>query len=207
MEQTVSRLRKSFHYPADNDSDDSAPEALDEEEQENLIRTLHQENISRNKLYTRILLSLPLLSIPLYLPTLFSPKTTILSLLSISSLLSTAYLLYTLSPGTTGIPRLDAINTPSSSSAPSTPSTPSQYPRQLQEARPIITYLPYLNLSLCILLAIAGLLHRGKEGELWYGFRNLPGVVYVVILVAKVIMGSVDPEGELGSLRYEFKGA
>lgn len=31
MEQTTSRLRKTFRYPTDNDSDDSSPEALDEE--------------------------------------------------------------------------------------------------------------------------------------------------------------------------------
>jgi len=31
MEGTTSRLRKTFHYPADNDDDDSGPEALDEE--------------------------------------------------------------------------------------------------------------------------------------------------------------------------------
>lgn len=31
MEQTTSRLRKTFRYPTDDDSDDSLPEALDEE--------------------------------------------------------------------------------------------------------------------------------------------------------------------------------
>jgi hypothetical protein len=31
MDQTTSRLRKTFRYPTDNDSDDSLPEALDEE--------------------------------------------------------------------------------------------------------------------------------------------------------------------------------
>lgn len=31
MEHTTSRLRKTFHYPTENDSDDSLPEALDEE--------------------------------------------------------------------------------------------------------------------------------------------------------------------------------
>jgi hypothetical protein len=31
MEQTTARLRKTFQYPADNDDDDSQPEALDEE--------------------------------------------------------------------------------------------------------------------------------------------------------------------------------
>jgi hypothetical protein len=31
MEQTTARLRKTFQYPTDNDSEDSLPEALDEE--------------------------------------------------------------------------------------------------------------------------------------------------------------------------------
>jgi len=31
MEQTTARLRKTFHYLAHNDSEDSLPEALDEE--------------------------------------------------------------------------------------------------------------------------------------------------------------------------------
>jgi hypothetical protein len=31
MEQTTARLRKTFQYPTDNDSEDSSPEALDEE--------------------------------------------------------------------------------------------------------------------------------------------------------------------------------
>jgi hypothetical protein len=31
MEQTTAKLRKTFRYPTDNDSDDSLPEAMDEE--------------------------------------------------------------------------------------------------------------------------------------------------------------------------------
>jgi hypothetical protein len=31
MEQTTARLRKTFQYPTDNGSEDSLPEALDEE--------------------------------------------------------------------------------------------------------------------------------------------------------------------------------
>jgi len=47
---------------------------------------------------------------------------------------------------------------------------------------------------------------RGKE-EVWRGFGWLPAGVYLVVLIAKVVMGSVDPEAELGKLRYDFKGA
>jgi hypothetical protein len=47
---------------------------------------------------------------------------------------------------------------------------------------------------------------RGRS-DMWVGFGWLPAVVYGVVLLAKVIMGSVDPEAELGGLRYGYKGA
>lgn len=47
----------------------------------------------------------------------------------------------------------------------------------------------------------------GDEAGLWRGFGWLPAGVYAVVLTAKWIMGSVDPESELGGLRYGFKGA
>lgn len=74
------------------------------------------------------------------------------------------------------------------------------------DGSPIERYLPLLNLGLCTLLMLAGMVFRGKD-EVWFGFGMLPGFVYAVVLVAKVVMGSVDPEAELGSLKYGFKGA
>lgn len=71
---------------------------------------------------------------------------------------------------------------------------------------PVRTYLPYLNIVLSGVLAALGLVFRGRE-MVWFGFAWLPGCVYVVVLMAKVVMGSVNPEAELGALRYEFKGA
>jgi hypothetical protein len=46
-----------------------------------------------------------------------------------------------------------------------------------------------------------------KVERLWWGFGWLPAGVYGVVLLAKWVMGSVDPVSELGGLRYEFKGA
>lgn len=63
-----------------------------------------------------------------------------------------------------------------------------------------------MNLALSAVLALLGLVFRGRE-FVWWGFAWLPGFVYGVVLLAKVVMGSVNPEMELGSLRYEFKGA
>ena len=152
-------------------------------------------------LYSQILLALPLLSIIPYLTTLFNPLTSILSILSISSLLSTAYLLFTLMPGRTNIPFLDALNEPKSSNRQDTLRQTHPHPHG-----PIAQYLPLLNIGLCMVLGLLGIVFRGRD-DVWWGFGWLPAGVYGVVLLAKVIMGSVDPEAELGGLRYGFKGA
>lgn len=171
-------------------------------EQENLIRTLEQENTARNKQFTTALLALPLLSIIPYITTLVNGHTTLLSILSITSLLSTACLLYILPPGRTAISYLDALNNSPSKDKP----IPRQFSRNLSHEGPIKQYLPYLNLGLCCVLVLLGMV-VGRKTELWWGFGWLPAGVYTVVLLAKWLMGSVDPEGELGGLRYGFKGA
>jgi hypothetical protein len=227
MEQTTSRLRKTFQYPTDGDSDDDLPEALDEEglcslqssnflqaslirpplpEQESLIRTLHQENLTRNTQYAQQLLALPLASILLYLPSLFTTPTALLSLLSITSLLSTAYLLYSLPPGMTSIAFLDNLNNPSPSISQKSPQGIQGFKQFRLGDGPIAQYLPYLNLGLCTVLVLLGMV-VGRRTEIWWGFEWLPAGVQAVVLLAKWVMGSVDPEGELGGLRYGFKGA
>lgn len=160
---------------------------------------MNQENIARNKQYTALFLVFPLASILPYLPTLFAPRTAFLSLLSISSLLYTAYLLYVFPYGVTGISILDSLNNNTSGSDVS---------KHLAtgDGGPLAKYLPYLNVGLSMLLVVAGWVFRGRE-ELWWGFGGLPAGVYVGVLMAKVVMGSVDPEGELSRLKYEFKGA
>jgi hypothetical protein len=172
-------------------------------EQENLIRTLEQENTTRNKQFATTLLALPLLSVVPYIPTLFNPHTTLLSILSITSLLSTAYLLYALSPGQTAISYIDALNTSSPKDKPAS----RQFSQNLGlDDGPIKQYLPYLNLGLCVVLVLLGMV-VSKKIDMWWGFGWLPAGVYAVVLLAKWMMGSVDPEGELGGLRYGFKGA
>ncbi|KAL3422459.1 hypothetical protein PVAG01_06615 [Phlyctema vagabunda] len=210
MDQTTARLRKTFRYPTENDSDDSLPEALDEEEQESLIQTLHEQNRARNTQYTYALLAISVLSTLPYTLTLFHARTALLSLLSITSLLSTSYILYSFAPARTGILILDDLNRP--------PLNQKQHHQHRSGARdpggmgagagggPIEEYLPFMNLALCTLLVLAATVLRGKD-MLWNGFGVLPGVVYAVVLVAKVVMAGVDPEAELGELKYGFKGA
>lgn len=78
--------------------------------------------------------------------------------------------------------------------------------RQLQSQGPVQKYLPVLNLALVMVLGLLGTVFRGRE-EVWRGFGWLPAGVYGVILIAKFVMGSVNPEAELETLKYEFKGA
>ncbi|KAG6028883.1 hypothetical protein E4U40_000788 [Claviceps sp. LM458 group G5] len=218
------RLRRTFRYPDDS----SVPETLDEQEQESLISDLSAQNALQNHHFTRLLLLLPLVTTIPYLPLLFRPRDAVIALLSLTSLLSTTYLLYILPPEITGLGFLDAwtaaagghaderavIKDGATPAATARVSTMKDQARRLQrgfgcERSPLETYLPYLNGGLAVVLALMGLVTgRGTGGGFaWIGRGNLPGIVYGVVLVAKVVMGGVDPERELSPLKYEYRGA
>lgn len=94
---------------------------------------------------------------------------------------------------------------------------------------PLERYLPLLNIGLCAILVLSGVYAttRGGSGDDsdhnhqsggsssnhpraqfgWLGLGNLPAIVYGVVLLAKVLMASVDPETELMALKYGYKGA
>ncbi|CAG8953729.1 hypothetical protein HYFRA_00006618 [Hymenoscyphus fraxineus] len=219
MEKTTTRLRKAFRYHSSDE--DSDPEAMDEEEQDRLIRTLHLQNETLNKTYTRILLTLPLVATSPYLLsfshlTTFSTSTStppFLSLLCLTSLLSTAYLVLTLPPEKTGFPYLD---TPSSSAQVQSPKSRAEKlkSRDVDGEGPIRQWLPVLNVLLCGVLLLLGRLaggrseRRGGEEAAWeLIFCGLPAGIYGIVLCGKWVMASVDPERELGELRYGYKGA
>jgi hypothetical protein len=95
------------------------------------------------------------------------------------------------------------------------PYVPRGRPRQrrssfsyVERRSPLEIYLPYLNLGLgVILILMAWAIGRVKSEAVWPGMGCLPLVVYGIILVSKMVMGSVDPEKELSSLKYDYKGA
>ncbi|KAI0432893.1 hypothetical protein F5Y09DRAFT_300682 [Xylaria sp. FL1042] len=290
LKTATTRLRRTFAYPSDatttspsssspHDSDSDGP-ALDEQEQEDLIRSLTQQNAARNAQFRLFLLALPAISTLPYLLVLFGGLSTLISrdgsrnhtgdsgggeggggedggvkgrrspaidiwiaLLALSSLASTAWTLWSLPPGVTGIRALDAWVGSTNSFSSFSSSSPSQQQRHqpqqgllgpiganAQRRRrasaagsrffffwaqhhrsPLQQYLPFLNIALCTLLVLTGILssQRSAASQRWghVGLANLPALIYVVVLVAKMLMGSIDPEKELSALRYEYKGA
>jgi hypothetical protein len=154
-----------------------------------------------------------------YLLTLFHRPTFLLSLLSLTSLASTAYLLWMLPAARTGIPVLDgwAARGPDAApdAAPGEDDGGGENRRRTTSFRlerphksPLEAHLPLLNGALCAVVLLLGLLTHGDGGRLGrLGLGYLPAAVYGVVLVAKVVMAGVDPESDLGVLRYEYKGA
>ncbi|KAI1403736.1 hypothetical protein F4819DRAFT_484388 [Hypoxylon fuscum] len=226
MERATTRLRRTFAYPhdsSDSDSDGDAPAAPDEQEQESLIAALAAQNDARNAQFRLLLLCLPAVSSLPYLITLLFPKNDegegaggrLTALLSLSSLACTGWVLATLPPGVTGVRVLDAWvggsgNGSESKKRKQRSSDALSYWAEGRPRSPLETYLPYLNAGLCAVLVLAGFVSKSAVSQGHWGhvgLSNLPAIVYGVVLVAKMVMGGVDPERDLGALRYEYKGA
>ena len=225
---TPSRRRDGAHPYSDSDSDsDPAAAALDEQEQEELIASLAAQNAARDAQFRLLLLLLPACAALPYLLALFRAATSstpsssapdsppppplLVPLLSLSSLACTAWTLLALPPGATGLAALDGWVAGGSRDSSSNSNTLAAARRQHQRTArsPLELYLPCLNAALCGVLALAGLAgHRGQgRGHAALLLGCLPAAVYAAVLAAKAVMGSVDPERELGALRYEYKGA
>ena len=200
-------------------------------EQETLITTLALQNTTRNKTTHRLLTAIPpLSSIPFLLALLLPPSSTsttptpsrLLSLLGLTSLLATAYTLHALDTTETGLSFLDNYHHHTQT----TPKPkPTVIPRKKRkdgllgssagkEKSPLTQHLPHLNTALAFLALITGLLERFRLSDTAASaavspvlLGALPGVVYGVVIGAKVVMAGVDPARELGGLRYGYKGA
>lgn len=183
----TTRLRKTFRYPTDEDSDDPV-EGIDEEEQEKLIQTLHTTDAAKTRLYTALLLPLPLLPTLLYLPRLTtSLPAASLSAAAIASLLATAYILYYLphAPDTAG----------------------SRQPGPPDADRSVRRHIVPLNGVLSAVLAVReGLAGTGWREGLAGGGGYVPAFVFLLVLVARTQLRPVDVGG-LERLRYRYKGA
>ncbi len=201
-------------------------------EQEKLIGSLTAENRLRNGQARWLLVVLPLACTLPYLARLFffgPPRRAVFSsLLGLSSLASTAYLVHALPPMRTGLAPLDRWARSSGGGSGSQdddddddgkggddgdnnsnagrPPTWSVVPPAYRG--PLESHLPTLNAALCVLLAVLEWVSGSGRGRaVVVGLGYLPALVYGVVLAAKVVMAGVDPERELGGLRYEFKGA
>ncbi|KAI1083818.1 hypothetical protein F5B20DRAFT_351163 [Whalleya microplaca] len=233
IQKATTRLRRTFAYPTDTSPPPSpTAEALDEQEQEELIATLAAQNETRNAQFRLLLLCLPAISALPYLVTLLfggggggggGRNGSLVAVLSLSSLGATAWTLWTLPPGVTGVRALDAWASGSGSQGAGAGAGTGGSARGREQRRsggdlsfwgaerksPLEQYLPYANIGLCVLLVLTGLVSKPGAAGRWghVGLSNLPAIVYGVVLVSKAVMGGVDPERELGTLRYEYKGA
>ena len=148
--------------------------------------------------------------------------------MSITSLAATTYLLHVLPAGETGIAPLDAWTRADDVAAAAADAAKTlaaqgrglgrRPPADLFRRRPdpsagkspLELYLPYLNAALALVLVFMGYVHGRtsiSSSFAWIGIGNLPAMVYVIVLAAKVVMGAVDPEKELAELKYSYKGA
>ncbi|KAF2184421.1 hypothetical protein K469DRAFT_709159 [Zopfia rhizophila CBS 207.26] len=214
------RLRQTFRYPTDSDD---PVEGIDEEEQEKLISSLSTQDTRSTKLYTQILLALPLMPAVLYIPRLFNTSTFLTSFAAILSLLASAYTLYYIPlPPVAAQTMLDAKSGRSSGkgkavardyeghranldiSNPSTKTAPFLSP-EIEEL--VKKYITPVNGTICAILA----LHELSQGREWrkgimISGGYVPLFIMVVVQWARRELRVVDL-GELERLRYRYKGA
>ncbi|KAI9678168.1 MAG: hypothetical protein M1817_006113 [Caeruleum heppii] len=180
-----SRLRKAFRYPNEetDDDDDELTEALDEEEQENLIARLRMQNEAHDGLYMNLFLALPLLLIVPF--ALRLPGSPLLAMLSITSLLSTAYIMRFIPIGAGDVKGKKPMR--------------SNLDVWTAQGGPVEIYLPWLNGAVCALLLL-GSLSQKKAGHSEWMMWTVPSAG------ARLTLKSVDV-GELERLKYGYKGA
>ncbi|KAK3344012.1 hypothetical protein B0T25DRAFT_314533 [Lasiosphaeria hispida] len=150
MADTTARLRRTFHYPADdsNDSSPSTPPVLDEEEQEALIATLSAQNRLRNAQFARALLVLPTVATIPYLLVLLrgGGGSPLIPLLSLTSLAATTFLLLKLPPTKTGLAALDDGVWPAAGAGPQEEEEEDDFGARRYRAAPVPVPVPVSRL-------------------------------------------------------------
>ena len=137
------RLRRTFAYPTDNDSDD--PPDLDEEHQEQLLDTLQSQDEATSTLYRHLFLALPVLTSLAYIPAFAwasGATETFAALLSVAVPALAAWILYSYPitvPGNHGLRSLYG-----SSGRGETPGG----------VKPVVRHLIVLGASLAVMLVL-----------------------------------------------------
>lgn len=84
---------------------------------------------------------------------------------------------------------------------------------ELDPDGPLMLTLPYLNIAICLLLALAAYVLKGRTADskipegMWI-FLLVPGIMLAMVTVARRSMiDSQEGIGGLEALKYGFKGA
>ncbi|PVH93412.1 hypothetical protein DM02DRAFT_619292 [Periconia macrospinosa] len=219
----ATRLRRTFQYPSESDDEDAVEEGMDEQDQETLLATLSAKDTTSTRLYTLLLLILPLVPAVLYVPRLFSlsPPIIIETIASIASLLSSAYALYFLPLPPVRISVLDSSdlgkNTKNNkgksiartsvggkaSDAAAAKGRRQAVPYISEEVAVVLEkYIVPVNVVLCVFLALIEVGHGRSWSEgMMIGGGYVPGFVLTVVMFARRELRVVDL-GELERLRY-----
>ena len=162
----TARLRKTFASPP-SDTSSNASLDLDEEQQEHVIASLAAADAQKTKNYKLAFVTLPVLSIILYIPRLLRPSSgteLLLVVMALTSLASSAWILLAVplpgeeSGGEVRVPGLGAIK------------------RDGRLEGPVRKYIGYLNFALCGMLALVGeRMLKGKEKPDELVWWMLPG--------------------------------
>lgn len=217
----TTRLRRTFAYPTESDSDD--PPDLDEEHQEALLTTLQSEDEATSALYRYLFLALPVLTSLAYVPAFAwasGVTETVVALLNVSVPALAAWILYfhpVKAPGSYGLGPMSVGSGRSET-----------YGGVKLEVR----YLIVLGASLAVVVVLqSGVLWRAVDSEVravvpagksccsfcftltsWFlgvSFTDLVRpltVVFFLTLFVRQQLAPVDLE-ELRKARYELKGA
>jgi hypothetical protein len=185
----AARLRRTFHYPADEDDDE--PDELDDEHQEQLIAKLEAEDHRQNALYGKAFLAIPIAGALVFLYTFAvaaNPRQRTIAVLAISSLACTAYILH-----------FQPIEKPERKGK--------RPVYQVEAARgPVDRYLVYLNAALAALLQLAAFVswRQGRMEDAWR--ETLPTIIFGLTMFVRQQLAPLDLE-QLQRARYELKGA
>ncbi|KAF2142413.1 uncharacterized protein K452DRAFT_297705 [Aplosporella prunicola CBS 121167] len=189
------RLRKAFRYPDDED-DDEPVDGIDEEEQDKLIAEISLEDIAKTEFFQKAFVSIPALSLILYLRPLFSPSSFsefLTACLAITSLCASAYILYF-------VPLRSPGRSPTAARDPQTFDVVNAH---LESGSPIERSIGYLNGALCAVVALSSWA-AGTRVSPWEGY--LPGLILGLVYLVRSQLAPVDVAG-LERLRYGYKGA